>query len=73
MRVCATVSAMSVPFSTQSQRFVDGSAGASLQNRNYRGLAEFGNRASRRRINSTALSIPFRNAFSLAGEGRRFR
>jgi len=36
-----------------------------LKHRNYRGLAGFGNRASRRRINSTALSIASRNAFSL--------
>jgi hypothetical protein len=43
----------------------------SAANRSYRGLAGLGNRASRRRINSTALSIASRNAFSLAGDGRR--
>src|SRR5208282_2860559 len=42
-----------------------------LQDRNYRGLPGIGNWASRRRINSTALSIASRNAFSLAGDGRR--
>jgi transcriptional regulator with XRE-family HTH domain len=40
-----------------------------LENRNYRGLAAFRQGASRRRINSTALSIASRNAFSLAGDG----
>ena len=44
-----------------------------VQDRNYRGLEGFGNRTSRRRINSTALSIASRNAFSLAGDGRRSR
>ena len=42
MGVWATASAISVPFSTQSQQFVDGFAGTVCQNRNYPGLAEVG-------------------------------
>jgi hypothetical protein len=64
---------MYVAFGTQFRQFVDGFASAVLQNRNYRGLPGVENRASTLRINSTALSIASRNAFSLAGDGRRSR